>query len=266
MSLATSISAPARGALAALFVAFSLSACATAPTDPVERELYEEANDPLQPLNETIFDFNLVLYKGVLKPVSQAYEFLFPDLVRDGVRNFLRNLESPIVIVNHALQGEPERAGDEMGRFMFNSFGGFFGVFDVATDAGIPNEPEDFGQTLAVWGFDEGPYLVLPFFGSSNGRDLTGRIVDLAFDPLFWIGLNSDEPVVRSNGLIRAGVGAIDSTSRNYRQIDALEETSLDFYATVRSLYRQERNGLIRNGAEDDSEMLDIGIDDNVTE
>lgn len=263
MSFFGSMRAGVRGSLVAAALALSVTACATAPTDPVEREIYEEANDPLQPFNEAMFDFNLALYKGVLKPVAQAYEYVVPELARDSVRNFLRNLRSPVIFVNHALQGEPERAGDELGRFMFNSFGGLFGLFDVATAADIPDEEEDFGQTLAVWGVEEGPYLVLPIYGSTNVRDISGEIVDLAFDPLFWIGLDSDEPVVEYNGIIRYAVNGIDETSRNYRQIDALEETSLDFYSTVRSLYRQQRNSLIRNGAEDDEELPEIGFDDD---
>lgn len=263
MAFTCSILGCFRRGLVVVFLASGLAACATAPTDPIERQLYEEANDPIQPLNEAIFDFNLAVYKNVLKPVSQAYEFILPELVRDGVRNFLRNLESPVVIVNHVLQGEPERAGDELGRFMVNSFGGVLGVFDVASEAGIPNEPEDFGQTLAVWGVDEGPYLVLPFLGSSSGRDLAGFVVDMAFDPFFWAGMNSEETVIENNGLIRAGLGAVDETSRNYRQIDTLEETSLDFYATVRSLYRQQRQNLILNGAEPDTDLSDVGFDDD---
>ncbi len=243
-----------------LALAVSLAGCATAPTDPVEREIYDEANDPAQPLNEVIFEFNLALDKVVLRPVAKAYEFLLPDLVRNGIRNFIRNLKTPVILANDLMQGEPERAGDTLGRFLTNSLWGL-GLFDVASEAGIPYHEEDFGQTLAVWGVEEGPYLMLPFLGPSSGRDLAGFIVDAGLDPLRWWGYNSDRTIIEYNTFIRAGAEVIDARSRNYRQLEDLEENSLDFYATVRSLYRQQRTNMILNGQHDDSAIPDIGLD-----
>ncbi|NMM43802.1 VacJ family lipoprotein [Rhodospirillaceae bacterium KN72] len=250
-----------RSLAATLILCGAVAACATAPTDPVEREIYEEANDPAQPLNEAIFEFNLALDKAVLRPVAKAYEFALPDLVRDGVRNFLRYLKTPVILANDLMQGEVERAGDTLGRFLFNTIGGF-GVFDVAGSGGLEYHEEDFGQTLAVWGVGEGPYLMLPFLGPSSGRDLAGFIVDSGLDPFRWWGYNSDRPVIENNTFIRAGAEAIDTRSRNYKQLEDLEETSLDFYATVRSLYRQQRNSLIRNGADADEAIPDMSFDD----
>ncbi len=246
---------------AGIVVAFAVAGCATAPTDPVEREIYDEANDPVQPLNEAIFEFNMAIDRAVLRPVAQAYEFILPDLVRDGVRNFVRHLKTPVILANDLMQGEIDRAGETMGRFIFNTVAGFGGVFDVAGEAGIEYHQEDFGQTLAVWGVDEGPYLMLPFIGPSSGRDALGLIVDAGLDPLRWWGYNSNEFVIENNGMIRTAAEVIDTRSRNYKQLEDLEETSLDFYATVRSLYRQQRESLIRNGEPDDEALPNIGFE-----
>ncbi|MBO6837879.1 MAG: VacJ family lipoprotein [Alphaproteobacteria bacterium] len=246
---------------AGIVLSVALVGCATAPTDPVEREIYDEANDPVQPLNEAIFEFNMAVDRAVLRPVAQAYEFILPDLVRDGVRNFLRHIKTPVILANDLMQGDIDRAGETMGRFIFNTVAGFGGVFDVAGEAGIEYHQEDFGQTLAVWGVEEGPYLMLPFIGPSSGRDAIGIIVDAGLDPLRWWGYNSDDFVIENNGLIRTVAEAVDTRSRNYKQLEDLEETSLDFYATVRSLYRQQRESLIRNGVPDDDALPNIGFE-----
>ncbi len=246
---------------AGIVLSVALVGCATAPTDPVEREIYDEANDPVQPLNEAIFEFNMAVDRAVLRPVAQAYEFILPDLVRDGVRNFLRHIKTPVILANDLMQGDIDRAGETMGLFIFNTVAGFGGVFDVAGEAGIEYHQEDFGQTLAVWGVEEGPYLMLPFIGPSSGRDAIGIIVDAGLDPLRWWGYNSDDFVIENNGLIRTVAEAVDTRSRNYKQLEDLEETSLDFYATVRSLYRQQRESLIRNGVPDDDALPNIGFE-----
>lgn len=246
---------------AGIVLSVALVGCATAPTDPVEREIYDEANDPVQPLNEAIFEFNMAVDRAVLRPVAQAYEFILPDLVRDGVRNFLRHIKTPVILANDLMQGDIDRAGETMGRFIFNTVAGFGGVFDVAGEAGIEYHQEDFGQTLAVWGVEEGPYLMLPFIGPSSGRDAIGIVVDAGLDPLRWWGYNSDDFVIENNGLIRTVAEAVDTRSRNYKQLEDLEETSLDFYATVRSLYRQQRESLIRNGVPDDDALPNIGFE-----
>jgi phospholipid-binding lipoprotein MlaA len=136
-----------------------------------------------------------------------------------------------------------DRATVTLGRFFLNTGFGFLGLVDVATEWGAePAHDEDFGQTLAVWGFGEGPYLMLPIFGPSNPRDAVGLVVDHFSDPLTYVILEGDE------GLIRGGVTAVDTRSRYLDQIDELEKTSIDYYAALRSLYRQSRNADIRNG------------------
>jgi len=231
--------------LVVALLALSIGACATPPEDPEERAAYEQTNDPLEPLNRTIFDFNIFVDEYVLRPVAKAYEYL-PDLVRNSVRNFLRNLKSPVILANDIMQGEVERAGDTMGRFMFNTMVGG-GLFDPASDAGIPYHEEDFGQTLAVWGVESGPYLMLPILGPSTFRDTGGIVVDRFIDPITYWGENSSRDWPEYAGAILGFTNAIDMRSRNYRQVEDLQETSLDFYATVRSLYRQQRQSVIEN-------------------
>ncbi len=227
----------------------AVAACATPPTDPEQRQVFEETNDPLEPMNRAIFDFNVAVDKYFLTPVAQGYEFILPQLVRDSVQSFLRHLKSPIVLANDLLQGETERAGETMSRMVFNTVMGVGGLFDVAGEAGIAHHEEDFGQTLAVWGLSDGPYLMLPFLGPTNVRDGIGIYgVDRAFDPLYYASYNSERFIVEYNGPIRSVTEAIDARSRNYQDVRDLEESSLDFYAAVRSLYRQQRATLISNG------------------
>ncbi len=227
----------------------AVAACATPPTDPEQRQVFEETNDPLEPMNRAIFDFNVAVDKYFLTPVAQGYEFILPQLVRDSIQSFLRHLKSPIVLANDLLQGETERAGETMSRMVFNTVMGVGGLFDVAGEAGIAHHEEDFGQTLAVWGVTDGPYLMLPFLGPTNVRDGIGIYgVDRAFDPLYYASYNSERFLAEYNGPIRSVTEAIDARSRNYQDVRDLEESSLDFYAAVRSLYRQQRATLISNG------------------
>ncbi|MEQ8603558.1 MAG: VacJ family lipoprotein [Marivibrio sp.] len=237
--------AAARGLLA-LMLAMTAAACATPPDDPDERAAYEEVNDPLEPMNRTIFEFNMFVDEFLLRPVAKAYEFIFPDLVRNSVRNFLRNLKTPVILANDLMQGEVERAGDTAGRFIFNTLIGA-GLFDPASEAGVAYHEEDFGQTLAVWGVDGGPYLMLPFLGPSNLRDTGGFVADRFLQPTTYWAENSSRDWAEYSGLILGVTEAVDMRSRNYRQLEDLQETSLDFYATVRSLYRQQREALIEN-------------------
>lgn len=224
----------------------TLSACATAPeNDPEALAAFEATNDPLEPMNRYFFEVNYALDEIVLKPVAGWYYVALPNPVQDSVRNFLRNLSSPVILANDVFQGETDRAGTTLIRFLVNSTFGIVGLFDVASEMGFQYHDEDFGQTLAVHGVDEGPYLVLPIIGPSNPRDAAGRIVDVFLDPLTYIagtdGLE-DLPYVRS------GVTAVDTRARNLKTLDEIREGSLDYYATIRSLYRQKRNDAIRNG------------------
>lgn len=224
------------------------SGCAT-PPDPADREAtseFKQVNDPAEPTNRAVFAFNQVLDKGVLKPAAGMYRDLMPPAVRTGVHNALDNLRSPVVFLNDLLQGDMDRAGVTFMRFLINSTVGVGGLGDPASDWGYTYHNEDFGQTLAKWGVDEGPYVMLPVFGPSNPRDAVGLVVDFLVDPFNWLAANTGNDFAP---YARGATRAVDERARNYDTLEDLERSSLDFYATIRSLYRQRRADEIGNGA-----------------
>ena len=232
--------------VAVLSLAVALSGCAT--TDPSGQ------NDPYEQTNRQIFDFDQKVDHAVARPVAVAYNTVMPAVARDGIHNILANLDSPVIFANDLLQGETTRGGQTLGRAVVNSTLGLGGLVDVASKIGIPRHDEDFGQTLAVWGADEGPYLVLPFAGPSNPRDIAGMGGDVAMDPFTYLRFHN----YLLYDVIRAGVGVIDLRARNVDNLDQIERTSVDLYATTRSLYRQHRNAEIRNGAPDTENLPNL--------
>jgi phospholipid-binding lipoprotein MlaA len=224
----------------ALFVGITLglAACATAPQDPSARAAFNEANDPLEPLNRDVFAVNQAVDKAVLKPVAKTYRTVFPEFLRDSLRHLLDNLNQPVVFANDVLQGGFVRAGTTAARFTLNSTFGLAGLLDVATKWGVPAQTGDFGQTLYVWGVSSGPYLVLPLLGPSNPRDGIGMAVDGYADPLRFLA--SDNRISKAN-VARFVADGIDMRSRHIEDLEDVEKNSIDFYAQMRSLTRQER-------------------------
>jgi len=232
-------------------VSLILAGCATPSNNPQAGAAEaEDFNDPLEDTNRAIFDFNQVVDRNVLVPVAKAYRTVLPDPVRDSLRDFLRNLRAPLIFANDALQGEFERAGQTFARFTLNSTLGVGGLLDVAGRWGeLPYHEDDLGLTFGVWGIPEGPYLVVPVLGPSTPRDLGGQVAEGFGDPfncvvagnpytLYWIPF------------VRGGVAGIDQRSRYIETLADIERTSLDYYATIRSLYRQRRAALIRHEKE----------------
>ncbi len=220
------------------------------PFADYEEEIQDE-NDPLEIPNRLIFSFNQALDAAIIRPAAVVYRDLVPQYLRDRVRNVLRNLRSPVILANDLLQGNLDRAGTTTRRFVINSTAGIFGIWDVAVDMGDPYHAEDFGQTLGSYGIGEGPYLMLPLLGPSNVRDATGRVVDYFLDPLTYIADHYDKDEWL---LYRAAAEGIDFRERNLATLDEIERDALDFYARLRSLYRQRREAEIRNDLEADSE------------
>ena len=218
----------------------------------------DDANDPIESVNRFIFGFNEVIYAVLLRPISKAYNHL-PQPIREAVSNVLNNISSPKVLANDVLQGEGERAVQTTGRFLINSTAGIAGLFDVAEMIGIPEHDEDFGQTLGAWGVGEGFYLVLPLFGPSSPRDAVGKLgVDPFFDPLtLWlVNTNRDEIAW---GLV--GARAIDEYAGLVDELDQIKKTSIDYYAAIRSMYRQKRASEIKNGEDVDLPPIpDLGF------
>jgi phospholipid-binding lipoprotein MlaA len=199
-------------------------------------------NDPLEVPNRMFFAFNEAVDFMIIRPVAVTYRFIVPTGVRNSVRNFLRNLRTPVILANDLLQGDLDRAEITFTRFFINSTIGLLGVFDIAAESGFAYHDEDFGQTMGTYGAGEGFYLVLPILGPSSLRDGGGRIVDILLDPLTYLA-------PQEVGLGRAVATGIDYRSRNIEELDELKADSLDFYARIRSLYRQFRENEINNGA-----------------
>ncbi|MGD0192650.1 MAG: VacJ family lipoprotein [Rhizomicrobium sp.] len=219
--------------------ALALAGCASAATNVSTGE-----NDPYESFNRKTFALNESMDKHVARPIAVFYTRAVPGIARDGIHNFLTNLGMPVTFINDVLQGEPKRAVDTFGRFVVNSSAGVGGLVDVAQKTGIPEHTSDFGETLGVYGVEEGPFLVLPLLGPSNPRDAFGYGADVAMDPMTWVTFRSSDFFKLGKGV----AGIIDERAQNIDTLDQLERTSLDLYATERSLYRQHRQAEINHG------------------
>ncbi len=243
-----------------LLVAGILGGCATPPpdSDPEAVSEFQRTNDPVEPTNRAIFSFNDFADENVIAPAAEGYRTAVPAPARTGIRNFLNNLNEPLTFVNDVLQGEGSRAGGTFGRFLMNTTMGFLGFFDPAGDGGVAAyHEEDFGQTMAVWGLPDGPYVVLPLLGPSSVRDATGKAADFFMSPVSLFGPGIPLPA----SLSKMGVGGIDKREEHLDALKDIKKTSLDYYASLRSLYRQRRLEDIRNGAPSVLPDPDLGYD-----
>jgi len=199
--------------------------------------------DRMEGLNRAIYGFNTAVDTALIRPVSEVYKFVFPRMARDRVTLFFSNLQAPVVFLNSVLQADPQNSFVTLWRFLINSTLGVAGLFDIATDLGVPaRNEEDFGQTLAVWGVGHGSYFVLPIVGSSSLRDTVGFAVDIVTNPFTYVFANDE-------GLAIAMVSTqvVNTRARFGDFIDNTYETSLDPYATFRSLYLQRRDAQVSN-------------------
>lgn len=228
---------PRLAALASVTLMTLLAACAPATSDP-------EENDPLESINRSVFEFNQVADQYAIEPVAKGYRYLAPDEVRSRIGNVSDNLLEPLSMVNNFLQGDVEGGMTNFWRFFLNSTVGIAGMNDVASTAGLKPRREDFGQTLAVWGAGEGPYMVLPILGPSSLRDTGGMVADWYLDPVHYAIDDSGTEIA-----ITAGRGLVQR-ERLINVIDDVNETSLDPYVTLRSMYRQNRAAMVANSGE----------------
>ena len=209
----------------------------------------KQVKDCFEKLNRGTFALNQGLDKVILKPVAKAYRTL-PSPVRTGTNNVLVNLSSLLTIPNNILQGELKTAGINTGRFIVNTTVGILGIFDVAKKMGFSEyEKEDYGQTLGVWGVGEGCYVVLPILGPSTIRDTAGSFINvIGGDPYYNISAHgNNEYLDRSDYMLTKTLTAVDFRSKTIEQFDNLEKNSMDFYASVKSLYLQDRQRKILN-------------------
>ncbi|MEA1651967.1 VacJ family lipoprotein [Nitrospirillum sp. BR 11164] len=215
----------------------------------------EDANDPLEGMNRAIFWFNEGVDTVLLRPAAKVYRTVMPDFAQTGIRNVLWNLRSPLTLANKLLQGDWDGAEVATERFLINSTIGLGGLIDVAGDHGLTYEYESFDQTLAVWGVPEGFYLVLPVLGSSTLRDAVGFGIEAYGDPVSRYLSNTHDDWA---SYTRAGVYAVDLRAQYLDVLDDVKRNSVDYYATMRSLYRQRQNNYIRNGKTDPDQFPSI--------
>ena len=233
-------------------ISIMLSSSVNAGTDgenSLSKKNQVQVKDCFENINRATFKFNQTLDAAVFEPVAKAYRFL-PTEIRVGTSNALENISSLITIPNNILQGNLKEAGINIGRLAINTTVGIVGIFDVAKKIGFPEyEKEDYGQTLAVWGVGAGCYLVLPVLGPSTVRDTTGSFMNaLGGDPYYNISTNgNNEYLTTSQYMTTKILSGINFRSQNIDSLDNLEKNSIDFYASVRSLYLQDRKQKIAN-------------------
>ena len=221
------------GRIAALvLVGFLLGGCASSGNP----------RDPFEPVNRVVYSINDGLDRAIAKPVAEGYRAVVPELARSGVTNFFSNIEDVWIMLNNLLQGKVESALDDMARVLVNSTVGLFGVVDVASDLGISKHNEDFGQTLGRWGVGSGPYVVLPFLGSSTLRDALGRgLVDMQGDIVRQLDHVPTRNSLLVTRLINTRANLLDASR-------IVEEAALDKYSFTRDAYLQRRENLVYDG------------------
>jgi phospholipid-binding lipoprotein MlaA len=216
-----------------LLAALALAGCAHTPAD--------DPDDPLEPVNRSIYTFNETADRWVLHPVAKGYDKVMPSFARTGVRNFISNLFYPTVIVNDVLQLKLRQGAQDLCRFVLNSTFGVAGLFDVAGHGGLPRNDEDLGQTLGYWGVGQGWYLMLPLLGPSDNRDIIGRVGDSAINPMVWV----HEPVLNWS------LATLDVVDRRAALLpgDKFLEQQIDRYVFVRTIYLQNRQNRVYDGS-----------------
>jgi phospholipid-binding lipoprotein MlaA len=220
--------------LNALLAALAVSGCATSPdADP---------RDPLEPMNRAVYKFNDGFDDYVAKPIAGVYKDMLHVEIRSRVSNFFSNIQDIFIGVNNVLQGKFQEGIEDWARFVFNSTIGLAGIHDVASDMGIEKHNEDFGQTFGRWGVGSGPYLILPFLGSSTLRDAGGTAVDLYFAPLAEV-----RPIALRNSLY--GLYFVNTRAELLEASSILEQAALDRYVFQRDAYLQRRRSLIYDGS-----------------
>ena len=221
----------------ALF-AVLLTGCASGPN--------ANPQDPFEPWNRGVYQFNEGVDRAVLKPVATAYQDTIPSPVRTGVSNFFGNIRDLWSAVNAALQLRPQEAVENFMRFNVNTFLGFAGVLDIATEMQIPRTTLDFGHTLGYWGMPSGPYLVLPLLGPSSVRDTAGLVVDQQGD---WVRQGVDKASTQNS---LQGLRIVNRRAELIPATNMLDQIALDKYSFVRDGYLQRRQSQIRPQKEDD--------------
>ena len=229
--------------LALLALSPLLNACADVPKTPEAQAEAAAVDDPLEPMNRVIFDVNDFLDRLLIRPITELYRFVAPDYLRDRVANVVANIGEPVIFANDLMEGRWNSSWITLQRFGVNTTVGVAGIWEVADGWGLPKQSGDFGQTLHIWGINAGPYLVLPLFGPSNFRDAIGLGVDTAMSPWQYVayagGGQGDE---NRYNFSEWGADGLTRRDQSIEGLDALRAGSLDFYAEMRSVYKQYRD------------------------
>ena len=214
----------------------------------------DEEDDPLEPINRVVFEFNEIVDDNILEPVAKGYKYVTPDPVEKGISNFFSNLGEINTIANDLLQLKFQQAGKDSLRFFLNSTIGVLGIFDVATPLGLSKNKEDFGQTLGFWGIPNGPYLVLPFLGPSSFRDAPGSFVDYELSPIEQLH-HEERQALRL-------INIVETRAKLLRATKILDTAAKDKYIFIRESYLQKRESLVRDGENEEEFEIDVyGID-----
>jgi phospholipid-binding lipoprotein MlaA len=210
----------------------------------------QKTTDPLERLNRTVFVFNDGLYTYALRPFAHGYAFIVPLPVRTGIKNFFDNVEYPVRFINCVLQGKLTRSAQETGKFVINSTAGVGGLIRVSDHiSGLADVPaEDFGQTLAVWGFPSGPYLVIPVLGPSDFRDAVGLAGDFVMSPLNWhtIGLIHYEYISDALGIALGAVHYVNALPQSIKTYDEMKSAAVDPYIALRDAFLSYRAAQVK--------------------
>ena len=234
-----------------------LSGCATSTENG-------EKTSALESYNHAMFKFNHAVEKGVIRPVAKGYRVVTNEYVRQRVTNFFDNLEEPVSMANHMLQGEFHESGENFARFVINTTLGGLGLYDVAAKAGLDKNPTGFDKTMATWGVPDGPYVILPILGPSTPRAATGWVADGYSAPAYWVAQGSADD---DADLIYLGVSSLkylNKYAENIKVIESLEEGSVDYYEAMKSAYLQNRAKINAGGkkAVEQTPDYDFDMDD----
>ena len=221
---------------------------------------HPDPRDPWEGFNRGVYKFNDTVDRAVFKPVAQAYTYVTPQPVRSCVHNIFSNVGDLWSGTNSFLQGRGHDFVNTLGRFLFNTTMGVGGCFDVASANGARKIPNDFGTTLGVWGLGQGPYLVLPFFGSSSVRDGVGLIGDWQGRQYGYMGVSAIDNVPLRNSLW--GLEVVDSRASLLSATDTIDRVALDPYSFIRDAYLQRRAAMVNGQRVDDESSLPNYEDD----
>ena len=239
-------------AVSVFLLCASVAYAGSTGSEKLKKSSSSSANECFEGVSRAMFSFNQAIDSVVFEPIAKGYRVL-PMVIRNGTSNVMNNISNLLTIPNNILQGDFAGAGNTVARFAINTTAGILGFFDPAEKMGFPDRgKEDYGQTLGVWGTTSGCYFVLPILGPTTARDFVGSVANIWGDP--WYRMTVSNNPIMAEGLfnesdyyIEKSTSAVDFRAKNIESFDSLEKNSIDLYASIKSLYLQNRNKKISN-------------------